>query len=87
MLGLLGTVIGMIRAFSVIAVEKGIGKPELLADGISMALVTTAAGLIVAIPSQVAYFYLRARIDRFSMQAESLYHDFLGRVLDQRKAA
>ena len=66
LLGLLGTVIGMIKAFQTIALEKGIGKPELLAEGISQALVTTAAGLIVAIPAQVAYFYLKARIDRFA---------------------
>ncbi len=88
LLGLLGTVLGMIKAFGVIAVEKGIGKPELLADGISQALVTTAAGLIVAIPAQIAYFYLKAKIDRFIRIVEGLYQDLLGASLDKmRKAA
>ena len=82
LLGLLGTVIGMIKAFQVIAVEKAIGKPELLAEGISQALVTTAAGLIVAIPAQVAYFYLKSRIDRFGRDVESIYTGILGRFLD-----
>jgi biopolymer transport protein ExbB len=79
LLGLLGTVIGMIKAFQTIALEKGIGKPELLAEGISEALVTTAAGLIVAIPAQVAYYYLKARIDRFARQAEVLAQNLLDR--------
>lgn len=48
--GLLGTVIGMISAFSVIAIE-GVGNPTILAEGISQALITTATGLIIAIPS------------------------------------
>ena len=86
LMGLLGTVIGMIRAFSVIATGAGIGKPEKLADGISEALVTTAAGLIVAIPTQVAYFYLRARIDRFTRRVETVFHDVLCRALDEEEA-
>ena len=84
LLGLLGTVIGMIKAFSVIATEKGIGKPEMLADGISQALITTAAGLIVAIPAQVAYFYLKAKIDRFTRGVENLFLDVIGPHLDER---
>ena len=87
LLGLLGTVIGMIKAFGVIAVERGIGKPELLADGISQALVTTAAGLIVAIPAQVGYFFLKAKIDRFTRKVEILYHDAFGSALDRRRKA
>lgn len=86
LLGLLGTVIGMIKAFQTIALEKGIGKPELLAEGISQALVTTAAGLIVAIPAQVAYFYLRARVDRFTRTVESLYVNVMDKFLTQREA-
>jgi biopolymer transport protein ExbB len=75
LLGLLGTVWGMIEAFSSIAVQDGLGKPELLASGISQALITTAAGLTVAIPTQAAYFWLRGRIDRFVNRAEDLYGD------------
>jgi biopolymer transport protein ExbB len=73
LLGLLGTVWGMIQAFSTIAMRDGLGKPEMLASGISQALITTAAGLAIAIPTQAAYFYLKARIERFSRQTEDLY--------------
>jgi biopolymer transport protein ExbB len=73
LLGLLGTVWGMIVAFSTIALQEGLGKPEMLASGISQALITTAAGLTIAIPTQAAYYYLKGRIDRFSRQAEELY--------------
>ena len=62
MLGLLGTVTGMIRAFNVIAFEAGLGKPALLAKGVSEALITTAAGLIIAIPYMSFYFYFRGRL-------------------------
>ncbi|GAH19229.1 unnamed protein product, partial [marine sediment metagenome] len=57
LLGLLGTVFGMVKAFNVIAV-MGVGKPEALAGGISEALLTTAFGLSIAIPTIVVYNYL-----------------------------
>ncbi len=60
MIGLLGTVSGMIKAFQAMALG-GMGKPELLADNISEALITTATGLIIGIPVMVAYFYFRNR--------------------------
>ncbi len=63
LLGLLGTVIGMIRAFNSIATADAMGNPELLATGISEALLTTAAGLIVAIPAVVAYLYFCGKVD------------------------
>jgi biopolymer transport protein ExbB len=78
LLGLLGTVWGMIDAFSNIALADGLGKPENLAAGISQALVTTAAGLAVAIPTQAAYYWFRSRSDAFTHSTEDLY----GRVLD-----
>ncbi len=87
LLGLLGTVFGMIKAFNVVAQQHGAGKPELLAEGIAEALITTAAGLIVAIPVQVMWFYFKGRIDRFSRRVEEMYHQVLGRVLDLRRAA
>jgi biopolymer transport protein ExbB len=62
LLGLLGTVIGMIKVFTVITAQ-GVGNPAVLAGGISEALITTAAGLSVAIPSLMAYRYFRRRID------------------------
>jgi biopolymer transport protein ExbB len=73
LLGFLGTVFGMIQAFIDIALEDGLGRPELLAAGISQALVTTAAGLCVAIPAQAAYFWFRARVERFARRAEDHY--------------
>lgn len=62
LLGLLGTVIGMIQVFAVIT-SAGVGDPELLAGGISKALITTAAGISVAIPSLIFHRYFRARVD------------------------
>jgi len=62
LLGLLGTVTGIIRAFNAIN-EGGIGDPRALSGGIAEALITTAAGLIVAIPSLFAYRYLRGKVD------------------------
>ena len=58
MLGLLGTVSGMIKAFANIS-AGGMGKPELLAGNIGEALITTAAGLIIAIPAMTAYFIFK----------------------------
>lgn len=80
LLGLLGTVWGMILSFGAIAEQAGLGRPELLADGIRQALVTTAAGLVVAIPTQAAYFWLKGRVERFVRSAEDLYVQ-LGEVL------
>jgi biopolymer transport protein ExbB len=60
LLGLLGTVVGMIRVFAGIS-QVGLGNPEQLSSGISEAMVTTAAGLIVGIPSLVAHNWLESR--------------------------
>lgn len=69
LLGLLGTVIGMIKVFSVIT-SVGVGNPAVLAGGISEALITTAAGLSVAIPSLMAYRYFRGLIDQIVVYME-----------------
>ena len=69
LLGLLGTVTGIIKAFNAISVG-GMGDPRLLSGGISEALVTTAAGLCVAIPSLICYRYLRGRVDQIVVQME-----------------
>ena len=69
LLGLLGTVIGMIEVFNVISVQ-GTGNAELLAGGISKALVTTAGGLTVAIPSLLLYRYFRSRVDELVIKIE-----------------
>ena len=62
LLGLLGTVVGMISVFTRIP-GAGVGNPTELAGGISQALITTAAGLAVAIPSLVMHRYFRSRVD------------------------
>jgi len=69
LLGLLGTVIGMIKVFSQITLH-GVGNPGVLADGISQALVTTAAGLSIAIISLVFYRYFRRRVDTYVVAIE-----------------
>jgi biopolymer transport protein ExbB len=69
LLGLLGTVSGMIKVFGTISVE-GVGNPASLATGISEALITTAAGLTVAIPTFLGQRYLAARAERFMHMLE-----------------
>ncbi len=69
LLGLLGTVIGMIKVFAAITTE-GVGNPGVLAGGISEALITTAAGLSVAIPSLMFYRYFRGRVDMLVVRME-----------------
>ncbi|NIQ00226.1 MAG: MotA/TolQ/ExbB proton channel family protein [Nitrospinaceae bacterium] len=71
MLGLLGTVFGMIKAFNVIS-QSGTGNPGLVASGISEALITTAAGLVVGIPALALYHYFRGRIERFVFEMEEV---------------
>ena len=73
LLGLLGTVIGMIKVFAVITTQ-GVGNPGILAEGISEALLTTAAGLTVAIPSLMFYRYFQGKVDELvvTMEQEAL---------------
>ncbi|GIX22765.1 MAG: biopolymer transporter ExbB [Gammaproteobacteria bacterium] len=70
LLGLLGTVLGMIQVFTVIT-TAGVGDPGQLAGGISQALITTAAGLSVAIPSLVFHRMLTARVDALVLDMEA----------------
>ncbi|NKN32090.1 MotA/TolQ/ExbB proton channel family protein [Marichromatium bheemlicum] len=71
LLGLLGTVLGMIDVFAVI-VEAGVGDPEVLAGGISEALITTAAGLAVAIPTLMFHRFYDNRVSRLVVDMEEL---------------
>ena len=91
LLGLLGTVTGMVRIFAAISATGAVGDPAALAGGISEALITTVGGLIVAIPTLVAYRFLRDRVDGLvvDMEKEAItlvdalhrrqYFDTLGR--------
>ncbi len=74
LLGMLGTVLGMIAAFDAIAtVDASMGDPKaLIATGISQALLTTAAGMTVAIPALIAYLFFSSRVDKHVMEIDSL---------------
>lgn len=72
LLGLFGTVVGMIMCFNQIASSSAMGKAEQLAGGIGVALITTAAGLAVAIPSLILYMYLIGRVDSLVMEMDLL---------------
>lgn len=69
LLGLLGTVIGMIDVFSVITAQ-GVGSPTELAGGISKALVTTAFGITIAVPALIFHRYFRGRITNYAVEME-----------------
>lgn len=70
LLGLLGTILGMIKAFMVIQEMGGKVNASVLAGGIWEAMLTTALGLAVALPTMVAHSYLNARVDRYEAQLQ-----------------
>lgn len=72
LIGLLGTVVGMIRSFNDIAIAGAMGQTQTLANGIALALLTTAVGLLIAIPAMAAYLYLAGRIDSIVMEMDRL---------------
>jgi biopolymer transport protein ExbB len=82
LLGLLGTVFGMIQSFNVITL-MGVGNPTVLAGGISVALLTTAFGLSVAIPTVVVYNYLSNRVDKLIREMEISCIDLLDLLTSQ----
>jgi biopolymer transport protein ExbB len=85
LLGLLGTVAGMIRVFNVITVE-GVGNAQALSGGISEALITTLAGLTVAIPTLVAHNYFARRVDAMTLELEVFSQDVLNLLARQGRA-
>jgi biopolymer transport protein ExbB len=72
LIGLLGTVLGMIESFETISNQESLGRPEMLASGISMALMTTAGGLAVAIPAYLAYMYFSSKSDSYLNEIDKL---------------
>ena len=70
LLGLLGTVFGLIRSFNDVAAAGAMGRPDLLAGGVGEALITTAMGLLVAIPAMVLHSYFTSRVDRLAMRLD-----------------
>lgn len=85
MIGLLGTVWGMIQAFQV-ASSVGLGQGEKLAEGIYVALVTTLVGLMIAIPVQICYFYFQSRIDEIVSRMNDVSVRFLDSVFTTHTA-
>ncbi len=75
LLGLLGTVIGMIEAFKLVEVFGDEGGASLLAGSISKALITTAVGLIVAVPAMLAYFYFKNQAQRIADSVQEQIED------------
>ncbi len=80
LLGLLGTVVGMIRLFDAISSADAMGRTELLAAGISEALLTTAAGLLLAIPALLIHLYFLGRVERLLMAIDSLAQELAGLI-------
>jgi len=79
MIGLLGTVSGMISAFQTIG-QGGMGRPELLANDIGEALITTATGLIIGIPAMVSFFILRNRLSGVVVETSQIAGDMLDEI-------
>lgn len=86
LLGLLGTVLGMVEVFDAISVE-GLGDPQILSKGISQALITTIAGLCVAIPAQAAHSWLSARVDDFATEMQERSTALVAKLFVQRAAS
>jgi len=83
MVGLLGTVSGMVKAFNSIAAE-GMGKPELLADNISEALITTATGMTIAIPAMFFFFFFRNKYGKIVAEVNLVLGRLYGDLLRAR---
>lgn len=86
LLGLLGTVFGMIQSFNAIAVADAMGRPEALAAGISEALLTTAAGLTVAIPALIAYLFFVSRVDRLVIEIDAMGQEIVEMISAEAQA-
>ncbi len=88
LLGLTGTIFGMIRAFQTVAISgDSLGKAELLAGGIYEAMITTAAGLLVAMPTIIFYHWLSSKVDRLARELDRIAVDFVERYVLERPAA
>jgi biopolymer transport protein ExbB len=86
LLGLMGTVVGMIKAFEVVAKTGALGRAEMLAEGIAEALLTTAFGLCVAVPSLILYHFFRGKADGLVRAMEDACIDVLVDLRKRKKA-
>ena len=88
LLGLLGTVVGMIKSFMTVAArEEALGRTELLAEGIYQALVTTAAGLCIAIPALVLYYIFTEKVDHLVSEMDLISIDLVETLKTRGDAA
>ena len=85
MVGLLGTVFGMVHAFGVVALDLAKAKPMVLAGGVAEALVNTAGGLIVGIPAMMFYAYFRGRSSKLVSELEAASLDLLTSLIGKRR--
>ncbi len=81
MIGLLGTVFGMIQSFSGLALDISSAKPILLAHGVAQSLTSTAMGLCVAIPAAIFYAYFRGHVNKLTLDMESASTDLVNRLV------
>ncbi len=84
MIGLLGTVVGMLQSFNVVALDHAQARPMLLAAGVSKALITTAGGLVIGIPAMAFYSFFRGRVAKLTALLEQCAADFLTLLLQVR---
>ena len=84
LIGLLGTVLGMVTVFKAITAH-GIGNPQVLSEGISKALITTVAGLVVAIPALGFHSWLSRRVDEFATEIQDRATVFIAKLHGQQK--
>ena len=80
LIGLLGTVLGMVTVFDAITTEGGLGNPQILSDGISKALITTIAGLSVAIPTLAGHSLLTKRVDELAIEMQDRATSFIVKI-------
>ena len=80
LLGLMGTVLGMIQTFNVIAASDALGRAELLAGGIAKALLNPAVGLGVAIPASILYLFFVSRVDRLVIEIDKLAQEVVNAI-------
>ncbi|MFM7107302.1 MAG: MotA/TolQ/ExbB proton channel family protein [Planctomycetaceae bacterium] len=86
LLGLLGTVFGLIRSFNDVASAGAMGRPDLLAKGFGEALITTAAGLLVAIPAMVLHWWFTGRVDRLAMRLDETCQQVIDEISQEALA-
>ncbi|RLS80840.1 MAG: MotA/TolQ/ExbB proton channel family protein [Planctomycetota bacterium] len=83
MLGLLGTVFGLIQSFNDVASAGAMGRPDLLAKGFGEALITTAMGLLVAIPAMVLHSFFTGRIDRLAIRLDEVCQQVIDAISEE----